>query len=129
MSGEFRIGDAERDRAASALADHYAAGRLDHDEYSERLDAIWTARTRADLDVLFADLPRLAAPEPPPRRRGPGRLPLPIVALLVLVVGALVITHLPLIVLVLAVVLVVKLGRHGGCARRQWHGRRPAARW
>jgi hypothetical protein len=129
MSGEFRIGDAERERAASALADHYAAGRLDHDEYSERLDAIWTARTRADLDVLFADLPRLAAPEPPPRRRGLGALPLPIAALLVLLVGALVITHLPLILLVLGVVLFVKLGRHGGCAHRHWHGRRPAARW
>lgn len=129
MSGEFRIGDAERERAASALADHYAAGRLDHDEYSERLDAIWTARTRADLDVLFADLPRLAAPEPPPRRRGLGALPLPIVVLLVLLVGALVITHLPLILLVLGVVLFVKLGRHGGCAHRHWYGKRPAARW
>jgi hypothetical protein len=129
MSGEFRIGDAERERAASALADHYAAGRLDHTEYSERLDAIWTARTRADLDVLFADLPRLTAPEPPPRRHGPGRLPLPIVALLVLVVGALVLTHLPLVLLVLAVALILGLGRRGGCAHRHWHGRRPATRW
>ncbi|MFI2708446.1 DUF1707 domain-containing protein, partial [Nocardioides sp. CER28] len=100
MSGDTRIGDAEREQAAAALADHYTAGRLEHSEYAERLDAIWTARTRADLDTLFHDLPRLAPPEPPARRRDRGRLPLPVVALLVLVVGGLVLTHLPLVLLV-----------------------------
>ena len=63
---EPRIGDAERDVATARLSDHFAAGRLDHEEYDERLDAIWTARTRADLAVLFNDLPRPQA-APPPR--------------------------------------------------------------
>ena len=31
------------------LAEHYADGRLDTEEHDERLDAIWSARTRADL--------------------------------------------------------------------------------
>ena len=128
MSGDTRIGDADRERAAAALGDHYAAGRLDHSEYSERLDAIWTARTQADLDILFHDLPRLTQPAPPARRRG--RWPLPVVALLVLVVGGLVITHLPLVLLVLGVVLVMKMTRRRGCvSARSWQMRRPAGRW
>lgn len=55
-----RIGDAEREYATSELARHYAEGRLDHDEYTERLDAAWTARTHDDLRMLFNDLPRPA---------------------------------------------------------------------
>jgi hypothetical protein len=81
-----RVGDAERERATSLLAQHYADGRLDHEEYDERLDAIWTARTQQDLAVLFADLPRpVAPPRPAPpavRRRRP--LPwLPVLAILI----------------------------------------------
>lgn len=63
---EPRIGDAEREAANARLGDHFAAGRLDHEEYDERLDAIWSARTRADLDQVFWDLPALAAPRPVP---------------------------------------------------------------
>ena len=63
---EPRIGDAERDAATARLGDHFAAGRLEHEEYDERLDAIWSARTRADLDQLFWDLPALAAPRAAP---------------------------------------------------------------
>lgn len=62
---EPRIGDAERDVATTRLNDHFAAGRLDHEEYDERLDAIWSARTKADLDQLFWDLPRSVAPVAP----------------------------------------------------------------
>ena len=48
MTPQLRIGDVERERAQAALGEHYAAGRLGHDEFSERLDRIWSARTRAD---------------------------------------------------------------------------------
>ena len=66
----MRIADSDRERAMADLAGHYAEGRLDHEEYDERLDAIWTARTRADLALLFSDLPRVPAPLPPrPSRR------------------------------------------------------------
>ena len=60
-----RIADSDRERAMADLAGHYADGRLDHEEYDERLDAIWTARTRADLAVLFSDLPRPQPAYPP----------------------------------------------------------------
>ena len=56
-----RIGDAERDRAISALSDHFAAGRLSREELDERVDQAMQARFDADLRPLFADLPR---PEP-----------------------------------------------------------------
>jgi len=76
MSGydasRLRIGDAERDTAAAALGEHFASGRLDSEEYDERVAAVWTAKVRADLPVLFADLPggapeslRLERPERP----------------------------------------------------------------
>ncbi len=88
----MRIADSDRERAMADLAMHYADGRLDHEEYDERLDAIWTARTRADLALLFNDLPRPQATHPPaparpvarsggPRRRFPL---LPVIAVLVL---------------------------------------------
>jgi hypothetical protein len=86
----LRVSDSDRERAMADLAGHYADGRLDHEEYDERLDAIWTARTRSDLAVLFNDLPR---PEPVrtparPAQRARGqrfRLPLlPVVAVLIL---------------------------------------------
>lgn len=73
---EPRIGDAERHDATARLGDHFAAGRLDHEEYDERLDAIWSARTGADLDQVFWDLPRAVAPVapawPPATRPGGG---------------------------------------------------------
>lgn len=66
----IRISDSDRERAMSDLAGHYADGRLEHEEYDERLDAIWTARTRADLAVLFNDLPRPQPAAPAVRPAG-----------------------------------------------------------
>jgi Domain of unknown function (DUF1707) len=57
-----RIGDAERDRAISALGDHFAAGRLNTEEFEERVDQAIRARFSDDLKPLFVDLPR--TPEP-----------------------------------------------------------------
>lgn len=63
---ELRIGDAERDAAVNALGEHYAAGRLTKEEYDERSDRAWAARTSRDLWPLFVDLPSLN----PPTQRG-----------------------------------------------------------
>lgn len=83
-----RIGDVERERATSDLSTHYAEGRLEHEEYDERLDAIWTARTQADLRVIFDDLPQQRVAPKVPVARGPSprrRFPLmPVLALLIL---------------------------------------------
>jgi hypothetical protein len=57
-AGTVRIGYAEREAAVAALGEHLAAGRLDPDEYSSRVEAATAARSRAELVPLFADLPR-----------------------------------------------------------------------
>ncbi len=53
----IRISDAERDLAMAALGKHLATGRLELDEYEERSTRVIAARTRADLESLFTDLP------------------------------------------------------------------------
>ena len=73
-----RIGDAERDRAIDLLRDHMAAGRLNAEEFDERLGVALSAKTSADLDPLFTDLPGagpgqgLTKPSPAPSA-GPRR--------------------------------------------------------
>jgi len=62
---ELRIGDAEREAAASALGEHYAAGRLTKEEYDERAERAFAARTNAELWPLFGDLPRIQGPARP----------------------------------------------------------------
>jgi hypothetical protein len=57
----MRISDAERDRAASILSDALAQGRLTPEEHSARLDAVFAAKTQADLGPLFTDLPGATA--------------------------------------------------------------------
>ncbi|MGH3423459.1 MAG: DUF1707 SHOCT-like domain-containing protein [Nocardioidaceae bacterium] len=54
---EMRVGDAERDASVSCLGEHYAAGRLTKEEYDERAERAWAARTGSDLTRLFTDLP------------------------------------------------------------------------
>ena len=75
----MRVGDAERNATAESLREHYAAGRLDLDEFQERLDAAFAAKTDLDLEKLTDDLPHVSAhtaPWPPSRAGGPsGSLP------------------------------------------------------
>jgi hypothetical protein len=54
---EMRVSDAEREAAAAELREHFASGRLNQDELDERLAAAFAAKTRGDLNALFADLP------------------------------------------------------------------------
>jgi hypothetical protein len=64
----MRVGDAERNAAAESLREHYAAGRLTMEEFQERLDATFAAKTDLDLDKLTEDLPHTtsySAPWPP----------------------------------------------------------------
>jgi Domain of unknown function (DUF1707) len=57
-----RIGDADREAIAAQLREHYADGRLTLDELNERLDQVFAAKTKADLDVVMRDLPHVARP-------------------------------------------------------------------
>src|SRR6185312_14912793 len=61
QEGDLRASDAERELVADEIREHYAQGRLDSAELDERLTATYGARTRADLDLVRHDLPRLPA--------------------------------------------------------------------
>src|SRR5437899_3085217 len=66
-SAHVRASDAERDSAAQALREDYAAGRLTADELAERLDGVYAATTLRELEQVRADLPALP-PAPAARR-------------------------------------------------------------
>ncbi|MFI6941750.1 DUF1707 domain-containing protein [Streptomyces sp. NPDC050418] len=65
---ELRASDADRERVAEVLRDALAEGRLDMEEFEERLEATYKARTYKDLEPLTRDLPdagqAAAAPVP-----------------------------------------------------------------
>ena len=96
----IRVSHAERTEVADRLSKHYGDGRLDEEEFNERLDRAMKAKTRADLDGLFNDLPGEQPPRPPagppapqvarpPRRHSPlGRVVfLVFVAIVAIMVG------------------------------------------
>lgn len=59
MSSGIRASDHDRDRTARLLREHHAVGRLDPEEFVERLDKSFHAKTVEELDRLTADLPAI----------------------------------------------------------------------
>ena len=60
----FRVSDEDRERVAESLRGDLLAGRLTVEEYEERLARAYRAATRADLDAMAADLPRVRPSAP-----------------------------------------------------------------
>ncbi|MFD6157931.1 DUF1707 domain-containing protein [Nocardia sp. NPDC060256] len=122
----LRVGTAERERAAEMLGKHFAAGRLDVDEYDERVGRAYTAKTADELAVLFTDLPSPAPPvtATPPAGRPWRLLPVAVVAALVFATVVVVTTHfVPFFVFPLLFFALVRNGRgfrpgYRGGARR-----------
>ena len=54
---QIRVSDAERERTADTLRNHYADGRLSSDELEDRIERAYHATTRGDLAALTRDLP------------------------------------------------------------------------
>jgi len=52
-----RASDADRERVAGLLGEAHAAGRLTAEEFHERIDAAYRARTYGELTELTRDLP------------------------------------------------------------------------
>src|SRR5215469_17903317 len=73
----LRASDADRDAAAAVVNNALAEGRLTADEHSERLDAIYSAKSQSELVPLLADLPgqRAAVPATASSAAPPGRAP------------------------------------------------------
>jgi DUF1707 SHOCT-like domain len=70
----LRAGDRDRDRdsVADILREQHLAGRLQSDEFQERLDRCYGAKRYEELDELVADLP---AEEPTRSAPRPWRFP------------------------------------------------------
>jgi hypothetical protein len=122
----MRVSDAERQAVADRLAEHFGEGRLDQAEFDERVGRAMGAKTRADLNGLFDDLPDTGAPaaaDPTTgqlRRRH--RHPVLLVALIVLVAIAAAHVVWPLLWIGFLVMLVmVATGTFG---RARWGQRR-----
>ena len=61
MPGDPRIraSDADRDRAATLLREHHAAGRITAEEFHDRMEKALGATTLGEIDELMADLPAI----------------------------------------------------------------------
>jgi hypothetical protein len=107
----IRLSDAEREAAAADLGEHFAQGRLTADEHAERLEQVWSARTRGEVAPIFRDLPspyagvsagpvvaedRYWSSGLRPFRRG---VPAPFLVVLAVLILLTVVTHLPLVLL------------------------------
>lgn len=55
--GQLRAGHADRERAIDVLKAAFAEGRLDQEEYTDRVGEVHAARTYSELTALTADLP------------------------------------------------------------------------
>jgi uncharacterized protein DUF1707 len=53
----MRAGDADRERLVEQLREHHAAGRLTLDEFDERMQKAYEAKTYGELRTLTRDLP------------------------------------------------------------------------
>jgi len=124
----IRLSDTEREAAAADLGEHFAQGRLTADEHAERLEQVWSAKTRGEVAPIFRDLPspyssRLAALAPQserspeggyweaglrPFRRG---VPAPLLVVLAVLIAMSAIAHFPFFLLGFAVLWFVVL-RH-----------------
>ena len=63
---EVRASDADREEAVATLREHTATGRLTLEEFAERMERAYAARTVAELESVGRDLPATWTPE---RRR------------------------------------------------------------
>jgi len=140
MDDRFRASDADRDRVADALREHYAAGRLSADELDERLTTALNARTLGELNGVLTDLPVQGGvlqpgawrpPQSPPVwvtvRRRPRVAPLVLLALLVVLVlpgaGWVLFSVLQVVLLVMLVAVLagtIFAARFARRARREW---------
>ena len=59
---EIRASDAEREYVVDVLRGHCGAGRIDLDEFSERINKVYAARTIGELNDITADLPAVLEP-------------------------------------------------------------------
>jgi hypothetical protein len=70
----LRASDADREATADRLRQHHTDGRLDQDEFQERLDRCFAAKTVGELAELTRDMPDDSSRHRAHGRTGFGRL-------------------------------------------------------
>ena len=60
---DLRVSDREREHVVELLKTAIGRGLIDLDEFSERADTAYAARTRGELNKVLVDLPGLSHPE------------------------------------------------------------------
>jgi hypothetical protein len=129
----LRVGDREREAVAEILRQHHVEGRLDADEFQERLERCLAAKTYRDLDRLIDDLPSHETEQGRLRRARPFPfwrvLPLPLALIPLAVVAAIVLSggHLVWLAVPLLFFFVLRplLWRSWACGPRTWTRTRP----
>lgn len=120
----FRVGDKERDAVSEILRRAHVEGRLDNDEFQERLDRCLTAKTYADLDGLIADFPHAGTgTRATGRRAAPRPWPVPFVFLPLAIIAVVAFGgHVAWLAIPLFFFFVVRplVWRGGGPARGPW---------
>lgn len=129
----MRVSDAERHEIADALSTHFADGRLDQEEFDERMGRAMASRTRGDLAGLLRDLPPPPGTSPAPpvehgRHRSRAMVAALVVAFLLAASGSWTWTlaglrpwhgpHVPIGAVLVSVAAVALLRR----TRRRWRG-------
>ncbi|RII20805.1 hypothetical protein DSC45_03075 [Streptomyces sp. YIM 130001] len=74
---DLRASDADRDRFADILRDAMAEGRLTADEFTDRVEGVYSAKTVGELEPLVRDLPaaRSGTATSAPSSYRPGPIP------------------------------------------------------
>lgn len=127
----LRASDADREATADRLRQHHTDGRLDQDEFQERLDRCFAAKTMGELAELTRDLPGDSARRGSSARTSFGLLGclrmIPIVPLILAIVAIHLIAGVVSglwILIPLFLLARLTIFRHGF---RAWSGRRGAA--
>lgn len=85
---DLRASDADREAMGERLRRHHAEGRIDSEEFQDRLDRCYQAKTMGELDELVDDLPREPVGGTGRRRRFYSRLwALPLVPIVLAVLA------------------------------------------
>ena len=88
---DLRASDADREATADRLREHHTDGRIDSEEFQDRLDKCYAAKTVGELAELTRDLPADPARRGPAGRSGFGLLGglrmIPIVTIILAIVA------------------------------------------
>lgn len=84
----LRAADADREATSERLRRHHAEGRLDAEEFQERIDHCYHAKTVGELEQLVGDLPPEPAAEGHFHLRRPRMIPLVPIVIAIVVISA-----------------------------------------